>query len=66
MFAQHQGLFCILYHPSNVKAGRTQEAKEHIWDSQSQLTKQIFQTIWHHAEHVSQGEKNKLGELLER
>lgn len=66
VLAQHQGLLCILHHPSSEKAGAAQEPeKECIWDSQSQLTKQIFQTIWHHAEHVKQGEKNKLGELLE-
>ena len=64
---QSQGLFCFSHHPTSEEAGGAQEAgRGHSRDSWPQLTKGIFHTISHHAQHRKLGEGGGRAERLER
>ena len=62
VLTQSQGLFCSSHHPTSEEAGGAQEVwRGHSRDSWPQLTKGIFHTIWHHAQHIKLGEEEGRG-----
>ena len=66
VLTQSQGLCCFSHHPTSEEAGGAQEAgRGHSWDSWPQLTKGIFHTIWHHAQHIKLGKEEGRGGHLE-
>ena len=53
VLTQSQGLCCSSPHPASEEAGGAQGVgRGHSRDSWPQLTKGIFHTIWHHAQHI--------------
>lgn len=64
--AQSQGLFWYSYSHNGKEAGGAWEVgRWHSQDRLPQLTKVIFQTIWHHAQYIKWREGRGTGGCLE-
>lgn len=55
-FSAHSRPFLLLAPPAR-RLGGARNGVRHRWDSWPQLTQEMFQTIWHRAQHIKLGEE---------